>query len=323
VRRREIISLVGGVATWSLAARAQQKAMPVIGSLNSSAPGPAAPFVAAFIHRYAEGRYDRLPALAADLVTHKVDLIQTSGGAPAIRAAKKATSMIPNVFGSGDDPVEAGFVASLARPGGNLTGVSFLVAELHAKRFQLLRELIPQAKTIALLVNPNSANGDRVMREMQDAARLGGVQLLTLKVSTEGEIDTAFATLVRRQADGLLVQADPFINSRRDQVVALAAHHSIPAIYEFREFAAAGGLISYARTASGQTIAGVLTPWTNVRRRIVSSTSLGERNVWRRGYHWSWSSGPRSTRRLHNRYRPMGQPRRKWRDLQTAIRFAQ
>jgi putative tryptophan/tyrosine transport system substrate-binding protein len=262
MRRRGVVSLVGGAATWSLAARAQQKAMPVIGSLNSSAPGPAAPFVAAFIrglrdtgyvegqnliveYRYAEGHSDRLPALAADLVARKVDVIQTSGGAPAIRAAKEATSMIPIVFGSGDDPVEAGFVASLARPGGNLTGVSFLVAELHPKRFELLRELIPQAKTIALLVNPNSANGDRVMREMQDAARPSGVQLLILKVSTEDEIDTAFATLVRRQAGGLLVQADPFINSRRDQVVTLAAHHAIPAIYEFREFATAGRLISY------------------------------------------------------------------------------
>ena len=196
-------------------------------------------------YRWAEGRYDRLPALAADLVGRKVDVIVTSGGDPAALAAKNATSTIPIVFTVGGDPVAAGLVASLARPGGNLTGVSILAVELMPKRLELLSELVPQARVIALLVNPNNPNAERIMRDVQEAARAKGVQLHILKAGTESEIDAAFASLVQLQAGALVVGADPFFNSRREQLVALAARHAVPAIYEWREFAAAGGLISY------------------------------------------------------------------------------
>ena len=236
--------------------------MPVIGFLGSSSPGPVAPFVAAFRqglsetgyvegqnvaieYRWAEGHYDRLPALAADLVGRKVDVIVASGGTSAALAAKSATSTIPIVFIGGGDPVERGLVASLARPGGNLTGVSIHVTELMPKRLELLSELVPQARVIALLVNPNNPTAERMMRDVQEAARAKGVQLHILKAGTESEIDAAFATLVQLQAGALVVGADPFFNSRREQLVALAARHAVPAIYEWREFAAAGGLISY------------------------------------------------------------------------------
>ena len=265
MRRREFSTLLGGAATastvWPFAARAQQKATPVIGYLGGATPGPSAPTVAGFRqglsetgyvegqnvaieYRWAEGRYDRLPALAADLVGRKVDVI-VAGADPAARAAKNATSTIPIVFIAGGDPVGEGLVASLARPGGNLTGVSFLAAELNPKRFELLSELVPQARVIALLVNPNIPATERVMRDVQEAARAKGVQLHILKASTESEIDAAFAALVQRQAGALVVSADPFFYSRREQIVALAARHAVPAIYEFREFATAGGLISY------------------------------------------------------------------------------
>ena len=265
MRRREFSTLLGGAATastvWPSAARAQQKAMPVIGFLGGATPRPAAPLVAAvrqglsetgyvegqnvvIEYRWAEGRYDRLPALAADLVGRKVDVI-VAGGPPAAHAAKNATSTIPIVFIAGDDPVGDGLVASLARPGGNLTGVSFLTAELNAKRFELLSELVPQARVIALLVDPNIPATEHVMPAVQEAARAKGVQLHILKASTESEIDAAFAALVQRQAGALVVSADPFFFSRREQIVALAARHAVPAIYEFREFATAGGLISY------------------------------------------------------------------------------
>ena len=186
------------------------------------------------------------PALAADLVGRKVDVIVASGGGTlSALAAKSATSTIPIVFVSGGDPVAAGLVASLARPGGNLTGVSFLTAELMPKRLELLSELVPQARVIALLVNPNNPNAERMMRDVQEAARAKGVQLPILKAGTEGEIDAAFATLVQLQAGALVVGADPFFDSRREQLVALASRHAVPAIYAWREFAAAGGLISY------------------------------------------------------------------------------
>jgi len=240
--------------------RAQQKAMPVIGHLSSESPGPDAPFVAAFHqglietgyvegqnvaieYRWAEGRYDRLPGLAADLVGRKVDVIQP-GGTPSALAAKSATSTIPVVFIVGD-AVAAGLVPSLARPGGNLTGVSLLTFELMAKRLELLSELVPQASVIALLVNANSAMAERIMRDVQEAARAKGVQLHILKAGTEDEIDAAFATLVQLHAGALLVGTDPFFNSRREQLAALASRHAVPAIYEWREFAEAGGLISY------------------------------------------------------------------------------
>ena len=263
MRRREFITLLGGAAAfWPPLARAQQKAMPVIGFLNSGSPGPAAPFVVAFRqrlsetgyveghnvaieYRWAEGSYDRLPALAADLVGRKVDLIVTAGGPPAALAAKSATSTIPIVFTSVGDPVGLGLVASLARPGGNLTGFSNLTTELNPKRLELLSELVPQARVIALLVNSNNPNTERMMRDVQEAARTKGVQLPILKAGSESEIDAAFASLVRLHAGALLVGADPFFTSRREQLVALASRHAMPAIYYWREFPASGGLISY------------------------------------------------------------------------------
>jgi putative ABC transport system substrate-binding protein len=259
MRRRELMILLGG-AMAARAVGAQEKTMPVIGYLSSYSP--LNPFVAAFRqglseagyvegqnvaieYRWAEGNYERLPALAADLVGRKVDVIAASGGDRSSRAAKNATSTIPIVSVIGGDPVAAGLVASLARPGGNLTGVSFLDVELTPKRLELLSELIPQASVIALLVNSGDPNAERIMRDAQEAARTKGVQLLILKASTESEIDAAFATLVELRAGALLVGAAPFFLTRRDQIVALAARHAVPAFYDVREYVAAGGLISY------------------------------------------------------------------------------
>jgi putative tryptophan/tyrosine transport system substrate-binding protein len=262
MRRRDFIILIAGaMAAWPLAARAQQKPMPVIGVLSPGSPGAFAATVAGFRqglseagyvegqnvtieYRWAEGHYDRLPALAADLVGRKVDLIMANSP-PAALAAKSATSTIPIVFRGGGDPVGGGLVASLARPGGNLTGVSFVAEELTAKRLELLSELIPRAGVIALLVNPNSANAERIIRDVREAARTKRLQLHVLKASDESEIDIAFASLVQLNADALVVGADPFLSSRREQLVALASRHAVPSIYAWREFAASGGLISY------------------------------------------------------------------------------
>jgi putative tryptophan/tyrosine transport system substrate-binding protein len=261
--RRELMLLLGSAITAPRPLHAQQKAMPVIGFLSSRTPGDAATVVAAFHqglaetgyvegqnlaieYRWAEGRYDRLPALVADLVGRKVDLIVASGGPPSALAAKNATSTIPIVFTAVGDPVGAGVVASLARPGGNLTGSSIMATELTPKRLELLSELVPQAGVIALLVNPNSAEAELAIREAQEAARAKGMQLPILKASTEGEIDTAFASLVQRQAGALIVVNDPFFDGRVEQLVALASRYAVPAIYYSREFAASGGLISYA-----------------------------------------------------------------------------
>jgi len=265
MRRREFIGIAGGAAAWPLAARAQQKAMPVIGFLNpTSALSPPGPFVVAFHkglsetgyvegqnlaveYRWADGHYDRLPALAADLVGRKVDVIVVAGQISAL-AAKSATSTIPIVFVGVGDPAGIGLVASLARPGGNLTGFSNTAAELQPKRFELLSELVHQATVIALLVNPTNVAGERserTTREIAEAARAKGVQLPILKASSESEIDAAFAALAGLHAGALFVGGDPFFNSRREQLVALASRHAIPAIYLWREFAVAGGLISY------------------------------------------------------------------------------
>jgi putative ABC transport system substrate-binding protein len=199
-------------------------------------------------YRFAEGRDDQLPALAADLVGRKVDVIVTFGGG-APRAAKAASQKIPIVFAIGGDPVAIGLVASLARPGGNVTGVSWLGGELTSKRLELVSELVPHARAIALLVNPNNPQ-TRMVREMQEAARAKGVQLPILYAGSESEIDAAFDSLVQGTADALVVTAEPFINSRREQIVALAARHAVPAIYGIREYAAAGGLISYGASLS-------------------------------------------------------------------------
>jgi ABC-type uncharacterized transport system substrate-binding protein len=262
MRRRDFITfLAGGMTTWPLAGRAQQKAMPVIGYLSSGSPGQVAPWVAALRQglgetgyvegqnlavefRWAEGSYDRLPALAADLVGRKVDVI-VAGGTPAALAAKSATPTIPIVFGGVGDPVGIGLVASLARPGGNLTGISEMATDLMSKRLELLSELVPQAGVIFLLVNPDNANTEPMMREVQEAGRTKGVQLPILKASNESEIEAAFGTLVQLHAGALIVVPDPFFSSRREQLVALASRHAVPAIYHLREFAAAGGLISY------------------------------------------------------------------------------
>src|SRR6516162_201553 len=275
MRRRELLLLVGGAVTAPHALRAQQKAMPVIGVLSSTTPGSSAANMAAFlqglaetgyvvgqnaaiVYRWAEGRYDRLPALAAELVKRRVDVIVTQGGIPATRAAKSATSTIPIVFAVGTDPVGDGLVASLARPGGNLTGVTFMMTELMPKRLELLSELVPEAGMIALLVNPNNEDVERTMRDVQEAARVKGVQLLILKAGTESEIDAAFAYFVQLHAGALLVGHDPFFFSRREQLVALASRNAVPAIYENRGYAVAGGLISYGTSlAAANRLAGI------------------------------------------------------------------
>ena len=195
-------------------------------------------------YRWAEGNYDRLPALAADLVGRNVDVIAAAGG-PSAEAAKAATATIPIVFNGGIDPVATGLVASLARPGGNLTGFNFLFVEMHPKRLELLCDLVPQARVIALLVNPNFSGAERTMRDLVEAARVKTVQLHILKAGSESEIDDAFSSLVQLQAGALIVGSDPFFFSRREQLVALASRHALPAIYFDREFAEAGGLISY------------------------------------------------------------------------------
>jgi putative ABC transport system substrate-binding protein len=260
-RRRFVGSVAGALLALPFAARAQQKAMPVIGVLSTASSSGLTPFMAAFRqglseagyvegqnlaieYRWAEGHYDRLPALAADLVGRKVDLIMASSP-PSALAAKGATSTIPIVFRGGSDPVGDGLVASLARPGGNLTGVFLVAGELTAKRLELLSELVPRARVIALLVNPNNSTAERIIRDVQEAARAKGLQLHVLKASSESEIDTAFASLVQRHAGALVVGADPFLSGRREQLVALASRHAVPSIYAWREFAASGGLISY------------------------------------------------------------------------------
>jgi len=268
VTRRELIALLGGATIeWPFTSGAQQKAIPVIGYLDGTSPGPGAPLVAAFRqglseggyieglnliieYRWAEGHYDRLPALAGDLVGHKVDMIAT-GSVAGMQAAKSATSTIPVVFFGGGDLVAAGLIDSLARPGGNLTGFTTMSLELNPKRLELLSELVPQAKVIALLVNPKNPQTEGVVRDVQDAPRAKGVQLQILRAGTESEIDRAFASLVQLHAGALVVMGDAFFFSRREQLVALAARHAVPAIYDVHEYAAAGGLISYGPSLTG------------------------------------------------------------------------
>jgi putative ABC transport system substrate-binding protein len=267
MRRRDFMTVLVGAAAYPLSAVAQQKPMPVVGFLGATSTDPNAPFLAAFRqglsetgyvegqnvaieYRWAEGRYDRLPALAADLVGRKVGVIVTTGGAVTAHAAKSATSTIPIVFVVAD-PIAAGLVASLSRPGGNLTGFSIMTAELMAKRLELLSELVPQARVIALLANPDNPITEAMIRDVQEAARVKGLQLHILKASAEGEFEADFASLVQLQAAALLVGADSFFASRREQLVALAARHTVPAIYESRSFVAAGGLISYGASFAG------------------------------------------------------------------------
>ena len=261
MKRREFITLLGGaVAAWPLAARAQQPAMPVIGLLDQRSPDALADrlrgfrqglkdagFVegqnAAIEYRWAENQVDRLPELAADLVRRQVAVIVAPAGLAPALAAKAATKTIPIVFVIADDPVRLGLVASLARPGSNLTGINFLSGELTAKRLELLRELMPSATRVAVLVNP--ANAENPEREVETAARSIGLQIQTLNASTIREINAAFATFVRERPDAVFVGLDPFFNSRRIQLVQLAARYAIPASYPARDFAEAGGLMSY------------------------------------------------------------------------------
>jgi putative ABC transport system substrate-binding protein len=263
MNRRELLVLVGIAMAVARPLRAQQKAMPVIGFLSSTLPGPNEPALAAFRqglaetgyvegqnlaieYRWAESHYDRLPALAADLVARKVDVIAVTGGDAPVLAAKNATSTIPIVSILGGDPVKGGLIASLAWPGGNLTGITMITAQLMPKRLELLSELVPRAGVIALLANPGA---ESMIREVQEAARAKGVQLQILKASSESEIDAAFTS--RSEAGALLVGNDPFFASRREQLVALAARYAVPAMYEWREFVAAGGLISYGTSRTG------------------------------------------------------------------------
>jgi putative tryptophan/tyrosine transport system substrate-binding protein len=263
IPRREFITLLGSAAAgWPLAARAQQPTMPVIGFLSSSSATESASVVAEFhqglsevgyvvgqsveiAFRWADGQYDRLPAWAADLAHRQVAVIFATGGNPAVFAAKAATATIPIVFITGSDPVETRLVTSLNRPGGNLTGVSLFTSFLVPKRLELLRELVPTATTIAFLVNPDNSNAQRDTRVAQTTAGSFGQQLVVLRARTESDIDTAFAALVQQRANALVVNTDAFFLGRRNRLIALAARHAVPTIHDLREFAAAGGLISY------------------------------------------------------------------------------
>jgi ABC-type uncharacterized transport system substrate-binding protein len=261
--RREFIMLIGGAAAvWPFAARAQQPAMPVIGFLHSQSPdGFTEPLRAfrqglkdtgyvdgenvAIEYRWADNQNDRLPALAAELVRRRVAVIATFA-APAALAAKAATTTIPIVFNSGDDPVRLGLVASLARPGGNLTGINFFVGELAAKRLELLRELVPGAVRVAVLINPaNAGNADATVRDVEAAVRGMALQVEIVKASTSGEIQTAFERLSRERPDALFVAADPLFTVRRVQLANLAARHAIPSSFGVRDIVEAGGLMSY------------------------------------------------------------------------------
>ncbi|MBV9061965.1 MAG: ABC transporter substrate-binding protein [Alphaproteobacteria bacterium] len=263
MRRRDFITLLGGAAAaWPLALRAQQRPLPVIGFMSSRSPNESASVVAAFrlglaetgyvegqnvdiAFRWAERQYDRLPTLAADLARRQVAVILATGGNPPALAAKAATATIPIVFIIGSDPVQVGLVASLNRPGSNLTGVSLFTSLLVAKRLDLLHKLVPTATTIAFLVNPNNSNAEPDARVAQAAAGVFGLQLVVLSAGTENDIDAAYTTLVQQRANALLVNTDSFFLTRRNQLVALAARHVVPTIHDFREFAAAGGLMSY------------------------------------------------------------------------------
>jgi putative ABC transport system substrate-binding protein len=262
MRRREFIALFGGAAVWPLAAHAQQPALPVIGVLSARSPDQSAHLVAAFRRALAEngyvegqnvtveyrwtlGQYDRLPALAVEFARRPVAVLVTTSAEPAALAAKAATATIPIVANFGADPVEGGFVASLSRPGGNVTGISNLTSTLEAKRLGLLHDLVPQAATIGVLLNPNFSPAVSQLSDIQEAARAIALQLHVLRASTDREIDVAFESVAQDSIPALAVAGDPFLNTRRDKLVALAARHAVPTMYPFRDSAVAGGLMSY------------------------------------------------------------------------------
>jgi putative ABC transport system substrate-binding protein len=261
MRRREFITLLGGAAvTWPFTVRAQPE-LPVIGLLNSTSAEAYATRIAAFRqglsetgyiegrnvmieYRWANGQYDRLPGMAADLVRRKVAVIAAIT-TPSALAAKAATATIPIVFEMGTDPVAVGLVESLSRPGGNLTGVSLLSVELASKRLELLHEIVPTATIVAALLNPTNPNAETLSRELQAAARTLGLQLHVLHASAEGDFDMVFATILKLRAGGVMIGSDPFFNGRSKQLAELALHYAVPTIYQYRAFAAAGGLMSY------------------------------------------------------------------------------
>ena len=263
LRRREFITLLGGAATtWPLAAHAQPPVMPVIGFLSTRAPENIPHLLAAFRrglaengyveeqnltieYRWALGEYDRLPGLAAELAGRPVLVIVAAGGEPAALAAKAATSTIPIAFVIGGDPVTAGLAASYNRPGGNATGISIMTSTLDPKRLGLLHELVPRAATVGALLNPNFPGFEGQLKDMQEAARTIGVQIFVLRASNDREVEAVFETVAQQRIPALAVGADPFFDTRRDKLVALAARHAVPAMYHFREFVTAGGLMSY------------------------------------------------------------------------------
>jgi putative tryptophan/tyrosine transport system substrate-binding protein len=262
MRRRDFITLMGGAAAWPLVARAQQSAMPVIGFLSNASPDPYALRLAAFRqglteagyverqnveieYRWAEGQNDRLPTLAAELVHRQVAVIVAAGGSPSAVVAKAATATIPIVFGVAVDPVEVGLVASLSRPGGNLTGVTNLNVEVGPKRLEVLHELVPTATIIAVLMNPTSPTAEPFLRALQPAARALGLQLHVVHASTDRDFDAVFATLVQLRVGALLISPDTFFNTWSERLATLALQHAVPAAYQYRPFAAAGGLMSY------------------------------------------------------------------------------
>jgi putative ABC transport system substrate-binding protein len=267
MKRRDFIAVLGGTVGWSLVARAQKSAMPVIGFLSSASPAQWTRNVVAFRqglneagyaegknvaieYRWVDGHYDRLPALAADLVSGHVAVLVATGGPDSALAAKEATSTIPIVFTTGGDPVQLGVVASLGHPGGNATGVYILTGDLNAKRLGLLHEMVPRAATIATLINPTNAGAQAIENEVRAAAAAAGVQPLVVRAGTERDIDAAFAILIEKRIGALIVSNDPFFNVRREQFVALAARHAVPAIFELREFVTAGGMMSYGPSLS-------------------------------------------------------------------------
>jgi putative ABC transport system substrate-binding protein len=262
MRRREFIGLVSGAVVWPVGVRAQQPMMPLIGFMSGRSPEDSEHLVAAFREglgeaefiegrnvtiefRWARGQYDRLPAMALELLGRRVALLAAVGGDPSALAAKGATANIPIVFGMGGDPVATGLVESFGRPGGNVTGYTLLTNEMEPKRFGLLHELLPSVPLIGALVNPNFAPASRQLQELEAAARTVGRRLFVSKASNDGELGAAFVSLLEQRVGALLVAADPYFDTQRDRIIAFAAQNRLPTMYQFREFAVAGGLISY------------------------------------------------------------------------------
>jgi ABC-type uncharacterized transport system substrate-binding protein len=288
MRRREFITLLGGAAASPLVARAQQAPVPVVGFLSSRSPEEAAVHTAAFrrglseagfvdgqnvaiVFRWAEGRYERLPALAKELVDLRVSVILAGGGELSARAAKDATGSIPVVFVIGDDPVKVGLTASFNRPGGNLTGVSFLTGELGGKRLGLICELVPGTSAVALLLNPKDMGAELQKQDVQAAAQALGRRLLVLYARSETDFETNFDTLKREQVGALVVENDPFFDSQREKIMSLAARYAMPAIYHIREFPVDGGLMSY-----GASLADVYRQTGNYTGRILKGEKAGD-----------------------------------------------